>query len=347
MKKTKLIIDLLRLRDPHSGLGQVMSSYAKNAIEAKDTDIELCLLVPKNQVGRFGNEASYLTPNFLRRHFPCLNRGFDVWHATHQDVAFLPPKNTTFVLTIHDLNFLYEKSASKIKKRKKRLQKLIDRSTQIVAISNTTKNEIETHFQIGNKKVEVIYNGVEIQKVDNPTKPISVTQKNFLFAIGVFKPNKNYESLVLMMQDLPNETLVIAGNCETPYGIEIAKKIKDLGISNIILTGIASESERYWLFSNCKALLFPSTNEGMGLPAIEAMLFGKAVFASNTSCIPEFCQDKAYYFQSFQKEDMAATLKNGLNDFNNNPEKAQKLIAYAQTFSWKENVRKYFNLFRQ
>lgn len=54
------------------------------------------------------------------------------------------------------------------------------------------------------------------------------------------------------------------------------------------------QTEKIWLYRNCQAFLFPSRGEGFGLPVIEAMQFGKAVFISNYTCLPEISNGFAF-----------------------------------------------------
>ena len=45
--------------------------------------------------------------------------------------------------------------------------------------------------------------------------------------------------------------------------------------------------------------IYPSAAEGFGIPAIEAMLFGKPVFLSSLTSLPEIGGKVAYYFNNF------------------------------------------------
>ncbi len=75
------------------------------------------------------------------------------------------------------------------------------------------------------------------------------------------------------------------------------------------MPGQISDEDKYWFLKNCKAVLFPSKFEGMGIPPIEAMRFGKPVFASASSSIPEICEDNAFYWENFNPEDMKKSIK--------------------------------------
>ena len=70
----------------------------------------------------------------------------------------------------------------------------------------------------------------------------------------------------------------------------------------IILPGEISDMDKYWLYKNCEAFVFPSMYEGFGLPVIEAMNFGKPVFLSTFSSLPEVGGKYALYWENFDSQ---------------------------------------------
>ena len=158
---------------------------------------------------------------------------------------------------------------------------------------------------------------------------------------------KNYRVLIEFMQHLPEKyKLIIAGNKSSSYADELQGQIDALGLQNrILLPGIISEEDKYWMYNNCKAVLFPSRFEGMGFPPVEAMRFGKPVFASTYSSIPEVSEDHAYYWLSFDPEEMARFFMEKLEDFYSDTTKPAKLIKHSQKFTWEENLKAYLELF--
>jgi glycosyltransferase involved in cell wall biosynthesis len=188
----------------YCGLGQVSLHYAINLSADIQEKFNLNFLVKPNQTNEWGYPVNLLKTNALRRHFSQLNSGFDVWHALHQDSAFIPAKGSgKFILTIHDLNFLLEKSPSKAQKRLNRLQQKANRADAICFISEFAKTNAAEHLNFHNKLVFVIYNGVP-KLSDAMTKPQIAPQRKFLFNLGVLMPKKNHESIIKMMSYLPD-----------------------------------------------------------------------------------------------------------------------------------------------
>ena len=80
------------------------------------------------------------------------------------------------------------------------------------------------------------------------------------------------------------------------------------------------------------------------MPVIEAMHFGKPVFLSTHTSLPEIGGDAAWYFESFDAEAMQAVYNKGMADYNS-ADLTPKIIAHANRFDWKETARQYLKLY--
>lgn len=349
MKKSNILVDLDRLKYLYCGLGQVAYNFGKELGKLDDPLLHFTFLVPRQFKGHFGNLVDYEITSFKRRYLPFLCKKYDLWHAIHQDSAFLPSNNhTPYLLTIHDLNFLQEKIASKAKKRLTRLQKKVNRACKILTISKFTKSVIRQNLNLDNKRVEVIYNGVATKTTDSDVKPDFVPEGKFLFTISVVKPKKNMKVLVGFIKELKDYNLIIAGDKSDNYAKEIEESVmaNNLG-KRIILCGKVSDHEKSWLYKNCEAFLFPSLYEGFGLPVIEAMSFGKPVFCSAFSSLPEIGSHHAYYWDSFDSQNMIRLFNEKMAEFSSDPKKPSKIKQYANQFSWKKNADEYIKIYKQ
>lgn len=83
-------------------------------------------------------------------------------------------------------------------------------------------------------------------------------------------------------------------------------KYKIRNIQQFLFKGYVEESDLESLYAHCSFLLFPSTYEGFGMPAQEAMYFGKPVIASSLTAIPEVCGNAAIYINPFSVSDIAS-----------------------------------------
>ena len=278
-----------------------------------------------------------------------LNNSYDIWHGLQQFPSHFPNSKSKFILTIHDLNFLFEKSEFKRSIYLKRLQKNIDRADYLTAISDFTKKNIEEHINLRGKKIQTIYNGISIDTQNIGQKPNFVDEKKFFFSIGIFNEKKNFHTLLPIMNYFKDHKLIIAGNIDTHYGKQIQKQINDMNLAErIILPGKINDNEKSWLYRNCNAFLFPSLAEGFGMPVIEAMKFGKPVFLSNFTSLPEIGGDFAFYFENFNEEYMSTFIKNKLSYYKDNQlTLSEQIKEHAERFSWQTCIAQYIKLYQE
>ena len=350
MKKHTVLIDLDRLKDLNSGLGQFALQFGKAISQLEENRLQFTFLVPKKFNGFFGSHVQYETISLKRRYFPSICRQYDVWHSIHQDSAFSRSSpNTPFLLTIHDLNFIFEKDPRNANQRLQRLQNKVDQADVINVISDFTRETVRKHLSLSNKRLVVIHNGVEVKEFSSARRPQYVPKGKLLLSIGVVQEKKNQKTLLEMMKHVPDTySLVIAGNKNSIYAEELQGAIREAKLEQrIVLPGTISDEEKYWFLTHCNALLFPSKFEGFGIPPIEAMRLGRPVFASNLSSIPEVCGDHAIYWERFEPSYMANILLDGLIRFESEPLRSELAITHSLQFSWNNKVQDYVQLYKQ
>lgn len=349
----KILIDLGKLKNRYSGLGEVSFNFGKTLSEnislLKNQNLDVHLLVPAKYKGAFGNDLKYVSLNFFKRHFSFLNKKYQLWYSIHQDSGYMPGnKKTKYLLTINDLNFIFKEDKKKIAKRLSNLQKKINRACYITAISGFTKSEIQHHLPVQNIPVEVIYCGVtDTAKIKSKRPEEMDNGVKFFFHISTIMPKKNVMVLIDMMKLMPDKKLIIAGSWDSNYAKEILLRIQKERISNIITLSKINDAQKAWLFQNCEAFFFPSYQEGFGIPVIEAMYCGKPVFASTYTSLPEIGSDKAFYWNNFEPEYMKNIVIEKMESIKNNPEFFKELQQYAATFTWQKNVVRYIALFKE
>lgn len=346
----KIYIDCERMKYQHTGLYHFCLQLGKAVLREMDMEHETVkFYLPESQMGVFGNDANYRSQHFMHKHlFPSLSKGA-VWHCTFQGTNYYPfNKKVRIVLTIHDLNFLYDtqQKEAALKKHLTRLQKKIDRADHIVAISHYVLNDLKKNLILGNKPTSVIYNGCNIDDSVPVTQPENVPDRPFLFTIGTIAEKKNFHVLPALLQN-NNFYLIIAGIEESP---EYVQRIKNEAVKyevedRLLFTGPISENDKKWFLDNCEAFLFPSIAEGFGLPVLEAMYFGKPVILSTCTSLPEIGGEFAYYFESFDPESMQNVLKSSLIHFEKT-KPFQKIRERALSFSWKKAAKQYLEIYR-
>ena len=344
-----VLIDLERLKYPHCGLGQICLNLGRIWANRPASKTTPHLFTPKGDVGRFGPGVRYNTAHPILRYTPWMNRSFDLWHSIHQEPTYLPSsKKTSWIMTVLDLNFLGEKSERKSKVRLDRLQRHIDRTVHLSTISEFSKKVMQQHLDVADREIEVVPLGISPHTVTAEKKHPSIPSGKFIFSLGVVRPKKNFHVLVEMLSRLEDSSLnlVISGVPDTAYATKIKNLSEQFNVAErVILTGSISDEERQWCLKNCFAFAFPSLFEGFGLPIIEAMSFGKPVFSSDCTSLPEVGGTAAYYWRDFHADSMADVFQKGMEHFTNSPNRPQEVQQWASQYSWENTADQFENIY--
>jgi glycosyltransferase involved in cell wall biosynthesis len=341
-----LTIDIDKLKKPNSGLGQFCKHLVTEIHNQQTAETKLALvgtLPALKQLRTLENVILLETGVFDK--WIGVKSSPNVWLASHQEAKLLPrSKKTKIVVTIHDLNFLDKYTGSKRAQHLSKVQRLVDKATAVIFISHFTKTTALENLQFGNQLLRVIHNGIALDLTVKRVPVAELKNAAFLFTIGIFSEKKNFHSLIKMMHFLPNLKLVMAGNHDTSYGNKIKEEINNEGLEKrIILLGEVSEGEKLWLYGHCVAFVFPSLQEGFGLPVLEALSFDKPTIISNYTSLPEIGGKVVDYFESFEPEQMAALVEKSVQKGVN----PKQIAEHLQNFSWQKAAQKYWEVFEE
>lgn len=353
-----LFIDTERLRDLNSGLGQVCLHLGHELVHQRPVDRDggpwhLTFLVPKGRSGIFGDSVDYVEASWLRRFW--ISGQYDVWHCLHQDSVYLPQRSK-LILTIYDLNFLEraDYSADRKARRLAKLQRKIDRASLLTAGSTYTASVVREHLRIPDAlPFKVVHTGVAVREQDAPPdapRPSFLAGYDgpFFLFVGVIHPRKNVHTLLPLLEAFPDYRLVLAGPDRHPYARHIRERARRIGVADrLLMPGAVDDATKLWLYAHCAAFLFPSLSEGFGLPVAEAMTFGKPVFISNLTSLPEVGGEEAYYFGNFEPESMAQVLCDGLRDSGQNASRQERSRKRAAGFSWRSGAGEYWKIYEE
>ncbi len=326
-----VIIELEKIRDPFSGLGQFSQALA-NAISKNNHHLNISAILP-HHFSIPGIQTISEKRNLFK--FSLFVPRAKLWHLTHQDSRYRPQNGANYILTIHDLNDLIEKPIEKTKIMTK-LSTLVKAAKHIVCISDYTKTEVLKIFP-NLTNITTIYNGVP--RLKTAEKPDFEISKPFYFNIGTVLEKKNLHTIVDLARLSSDMDYIIAGSTDSAYAARIQKN-KPV---NVHFVGKISDENKSWYYENCHGLIFPSLLEGFGLPVVEAMSVGKPLFLSNKTSLPEIGGEDAFYFEDFSPQSMLNTINNGMNSFN--VEQANRLKERAANFSWDLAAKKYLSLY--
>ena len=279
------------------------------------------------------------------------NADLDLIHIPHFNVPVRCP--IPFVVTIHDLILHhYPNEAGFIKRSayKFLMQNAVKKSAHIIAVSQFTADSIkETYGEHIGEKITVIHGGVS----DN-FKPASEDEKTeirnrydlnskFIIYTGSAKEHKNVQTLIDACPEELKLVLVTGG-----------KEVANLKTrSNTIILNDVADEDLPALLSSAECFVFPSLEEGFGLPAIEAMACGCPVVASNRGSLPEVCDGNAIIV-----EPTVNGIQSGINEqltMNNarpddpvgREQLRSELVLYAKKFSWEKAAEETAKVYRK
>ncbi|MCI1785029.1 MAG: glycosyltransferase family 4 protein [Bacteroidales bacterium] len=303
--------------------------------------------LPREFKGRYGDDMDYIPVKKIDRYFFSLPQKVNLFHASRQRCPFIPfSKQVKVLMTVHDLNYLYSKAPYKAVKYHSFYQRSINKADRIVAISKFAQRDILEHLDVKGKKVDVIYNGLYEFK-GTPVPPEVKPSGKFVFTVGTVIDKKNFHVLPPILQGNDFELIIAGLICKQEYADQIMEEARKWGVADRVhIVGPVSEEVKYWYLQNCSAFCFPSIAEGFAMPILEAMYYGKPVFVSNHTCIPEIAGDCAFYFNhEFDRREMQDEFARGMDAFGKEMDPA-KVIARAKSFTWARTARQYFDVYK-
>lgn len=269
-----------------------------------------------------------------------------------QTLPFIIPFGLKTIITIHDLAFLmYPETfpASDKIKHKVFAWHAIKRADKIIAVSESTRNDIIKFYNVDPEKINVVHHGYD-QKLFRPfqnqndcaiieqVKTKYNITKPYLLYVGALQPRKNILGLVKAFKLLNkcDYQLVIAGGKAWLYE-ELFEYIKKSSIKNsVILTGRFETEELPALIWGAEVFILPSFYEGFGLPIIEAMACGTPVITSNISSLPEVAGGQAILIDPNKPEQIAEAIRRVLEDKDLKQKMIKDGFENIKRFSWEK-----------
>ena len=159
----------------------------------------------------------------------------------------------------------------------------------------------------------------------------------FVLAFAAADGRKNESRVVsafrLAAEDLPGTSLVLV--CASP---DIRSRLRDTGHPTLLPVGPVPVEQLRWLYRHARALVFPSLDEGFGLPPLEAMASGTPVVASRRGSLGEVLGDCAVFVEPNDEQSIADGIRRVLDDHENRRLRAAGL-EHVEKFTWERMAR--------
>lgn len=365
---------------PGAGIEHYSSALLRALAEVSPHDQFLVALPPKQTGRSFRKEFAHLKNiawmsawlprvSFASRHLFLPARAA----LARADLFFSPIGQLPFgwrrlpsVITVHDVSiydhpeWFPEEVVTSFSTRRV-VPVSFEHASKIVCVSKWTQSRLHERFPSTKHKTDVVYEGVDLGK----QKEIEHADRfpfdrDSLLCLGTIEPRKNlshaffaFHEFLKIHPELANSVrLIVAGKYgwKTEETIETAKQVNEKwkGIEPegvIQFLGPVTEEEKWYLLSRASALLFPSHEEGFGLPILEAMSVGTPVIATKGGAIEEVAGDSAMLIDSDDVEAMTLAIAQCLLV----PEGVQSLredgYRRAKQFLWKKTAQRMSEVF--
>lgn len=231
------------------------------------------------------------------------------WRSKNLDVFFSPghyaPRKSPVptVVTILDLSFLtlpnlFLKTKRGVAQLTSWTQYSVDNASYLIAISEFTKKDIISHYQIDQSNISVAYPGID-RKFFSPqdNRVVNTVRRKYqltypyLLYVGTIQPRKNLIRLLHAFNSLPPKwrevEMVIAGQKGWMYDnfeatVNNSKKTNKIKILNYV-----DQRDLPGLYTGAAASVLIGLYEGFGIPPAESLACGTIPVVSNISSLPE------------------------------------------------------------
>ena len=291
---------------------------------------------------------NFLTKKMNISHNLILGTKSDIYHFFN----FTIPKNIKgkVIVTIYDTVFFSAPETMGDMKAISEYKYAAERSDLILTISESAKSDIIKHFNVDEKKIEIVTPGIALEKylhnytdieLENVRKKYKLPE-NYILYLGTIEPRKNIERTIKAFIKYKKEVkddlkFVIVGGKGWKYD-NIMKLIESMG-TDIILTGYIDEEDKIPIYKLAQLFAFPSLYEGFGMPVLEAMAAGVPVVTSNVSSLPEVAGDAAILVNPLNEDEIFEAYKKILSDKKLQLKMIEKGLEQAKKFEWKESAK--------
>ena len=241
-------------------------------------------------------------------------------------------------------------------------RRLAHRQHEIIVISQNTARDVEKHFGISARKLNVIYNGLNhdaFRSADSLSAPpdlangrgqavrapiVKAPQHVFLYVARLEHPGKNHVGLIDAFNRFKEAThsdwqLVFAGS-KWSGAEHIERAMRESPFAkDIRWAGFVPDADLPALYRSAAVFVYPSLYEGFGLPPLEAMACGVPVICSTGGALREMAGKAAALVEPGDTAGLAAQMARLAADPALRASMREKGLAHAGNFQWRKTAQ--------
>ena len=327
--------------EPSLRLSVLCNASGRKLLAAQPWAGDVELITPRSAIR--GLRALYeLGPLGLRA-----GRRFDVLHSPALTAPLATRAANVVVLadttwiTVPDLG---KGQAATVRLWQAIVPRVARRADRVVAISVASAREVERLLGVPRERIDVVPLGygrpprVEPTPAHELRSRLALGEGPIVLNVAMQKVHKNQRALVRALpavrEAVPGAQLVLPG-AATPYQEALRAEADRQGVDEaVVFPGYLDDADLEGLYADASAFVFPSLNEGFGMPVLEAMGRGLPVVTSSVSSLPEVAGDAALLVDPTSVDEIAAATTRVLTD----PALRERLVAAGRlrpaAFTW-------------
>lgn len=355
----------MRMAGTGEGIGRYVEELVKHLALLDKTNVYLLLYNGEFPISNFQFSNNFEFKKVRSKYYSWGEQTKFIWELKRLklDLVHFPSFNAPifypgkFVVTIHDIiHHLYPgKKKTRFFHRlayRATIWNTIKRATKIIAVSESTRQDLLKTFKIAAQKVRVIYEGVD-KKFFVPLSPEQIleaknrykTTKPYLLSVGVWRQYKNLPRLARAFDILRERyghdlQLVLAGKID-PFYPEIREAMFASKYAlDIKALGFVPDEDLLALYQGAQAFVLPSLVEGFGLIGVEAQATEIPIAASGIPVLREVLGEGAVYFDPENPNDIADKINQIVMNQSLTNELRAKGKVNAKKYDWRQTAHK-------
>lgn len=269
-------------------------------------------------------------------------KGVDIYHGLSHEIPLgIQHTGIRSVVTIHDL--IFEKhpeqyNAADVLIYRKKFKNACENADKIIAISEQTKKDLREIYHIPEEKISVCYQSCDpafssqiSAEEKSRIKNLYQLPDRFYLSVGSIIERKNLLLIAKAMKILKDKSLaasvlplVVIGEGKK-YKQQVKDFLKDNDLQDKMiflneneqiksLPSFNSSADLPAIFQLATAMIYPSTDEGFGIPVLEALWSRLPVITSDCSALPEAGGSGACYIDPYDADELATAMSEVADD---------------------------------
>jgi glycosyltransferase involved in cell wall biosynthesis len=203
------------------------------------------------------------------------------------------------------------------------------KSSAIITVTNYAKQQIAKHSGIDAAKIIPIHIGPK-SSIAEPQQNTAINNyehllnKKYILHVGTIEKRKNLATLITAFEQhlitTQQETyLIIVGQKSNKPTLQDNAVFEMVAASSllkerVVFTGFLPDYQTAELYKHAALYVFPSVNEGFGIPILEAFAHEVPVLVAGNSCLPEVAGGAAISFDPYSADALSKLIGQTLND---------------------------------